>query len=364
MSQDGGVFGRTVAASESLTYRGDELSTLLDKRGRSIVGWGFASASQVNPSQGQEMGILEIGFTAKAGRMYVLHCTEIPFFPIGAIPATTDSSTTVRLRYTTNGSRPLVTSPQLNIWQCSSKGAAVRSVSPSEQMMAGSDTVDQDFRLLITHQASGWNTSVAEWAQLYFYVEDVGPNLARVGGPSDGGGSSAPIVPPTPIRRYTKQYPMAWWRSYGTAGNPAGGGTIGGSYIAQGKSPYAPDNFRSLFGFGPQVQADLAGATVEDVQVFMHAVHWNNNGGGTAQFGMHGFSAAPAAFDHNPGGILINFGKPDAKWWRLPGNLYPGLKSGQYRGLSLLAPSTSAQYYGYFGTSGGSTPLLEITYTK
>lgn len=230
-------------------------------------------------------------------------------------------------------------------------------------MIAADPNVDKTFRLLLTHQASGWETEIPAWGQVYFYVEDVGPVLDQVGGASNGGASTAPINPPAPVRRYTTRYAASWWRSYGSAGTPVGG-PVGGSYIAQGKSPYAPENWRSLIGFPTQIQADLAGATIESVNVYMSAVHWHQNSGGQAVMGTHSHTAAPGTFSHTAGGMIVGFGKPEAKWWALPAAFWAGLKSGSMRGLSLLAPSTAAAYYGYFAASGGGTPLIEITYTK
>lgn len=369
LSQDGGVTTQRMSTSQ-LIYKGDELQTLLDRRGRGIVAWGPIFANQVGSSNGGVMGIFQVSWIAEPGRMYVLHCSPLHFVARGSsLPSNSVSvSTTVRVHLEQNGGTLTISSPVIQTAQQNVMGAGTRSINVSGRMIASNPTERRTFRLGVSHQSSGWDSEIPAWGEAYFYIEDVGPSITQTGGASSLGGTagSPPVVaPPAPVQRYdTGHLPMEWWKTYRSNGSQAGGGEAGGNQITQGKSPYYSERYSALMGWGTNIQAALAGAVVEEVWLYLSATHWHANNGGMAVIGVHGHGSTPGTFSHIAGNLQEWFGKPQARWVLLPSSWYSGFQSGAYRGISLSAPDNSSVYYGQFGTSGGHTPLLRFIYRK
>lgn len=113
---------------------------------------------------------------------------------------------------------------------------------------------------------------------------------------------------------------------------------------------YVAENgvLKSAIGAPDQMLADLDGATVLDIWVYMHSPHWYYYAGGTARIGVHGNASKPTTFPGINQDYAVDFERDEAKWVRLPTAWYASFKSGAYRGITLHAGgSTDGQYYGY-----------------
>ena len=347
MSQDGVISGKDLNLSGSITVGGENLGALLARSSSGLKGWGAQYTSP--PSTNGQMGIFEISLSLDGSRMYEI-CTS----PVRVYSNTSDSKHSLRVRGTYSASGTPAT-PGVG----SQLYASAEDIFPhgddymtlSINKIANFATGNYRFLLVYSVDSGGGAAQAvgSDEFPIEMWFKDIGPYTGNLQVPNQGGGTvNAPAA-----TTYTKQWAANGIMSYDGANNQYQNG-----YMFQGPSPAGWGNLKSLATF-PDMTAELAGATINNVRVYFNFVHWYNNSGGTAYIGLHGHTgipgtfAAPGAVTHSPG-----WPKPGARWVDIPIAHWNKFKSGEARGVSLEGDGSPGTY-GY-----AQAPVLEITYTK
>lgn len=216
----------------------------------------------------------------------------------------------------------------------------------------------------IYSQAPGWSG---------MFIEDIGPaepgtsamsTMYSSGVKYSGSSGGVPVDPVDTPTTYVKEYTASWARTF------RNGSTY--SYtddLFQGT--YGSNRHTSMVGFPAQVQADLAGATVKKVELFLYAYHWRYGSGGTFKVGAHGATSAPTAFATSMGPYDYTWTKPGyGRWVTLNSAVNPYWASGAHKGFTLSSYGSDAwEYYGKAYGPAGTTnasmkPKLRVTYEK
>lgn len=344
ISQDGiGAFGQ-VNATDALYYKGKELSTLLDNGGSKIIAAALRlTGSAVDASGSGNIPYLRVEVPVRYGRIYKVSTSAL---------ATTCSGTniaTVGIKYNVGGIASLADGSMTEGFTSGTNDSITL-----QELFTPLNPATTSFSFLLwmgtTGGTAGFRATPSRPARLY--VEDVGPNMNSIG---NGTSLDGVATPPPAVNTYVKQY--ASWNSMNYDGNGNQYNYNTGS-MYQGLSPAGYGNLNSI-SLHPDMTADLAGATVNYIRVYFNFTHWYYNAGGTAQIGVHGWTAIPGTFGSN--GVVVTSGgwpKPGARWVDLPASVFAGFKSGAYRGVTLEGDGS----YGTYGIA--DRPVIEIGYTK
>lgn len=143
-----------------------------------------------------------------------------------------------------------------------------------------------------------------------------------------------------------------------------------GGQVCQGEYDSTWGIQRSLIGFddGSRIKSVLAGATIQDVQLYLHNEHWYYTTGGTVVLGYHNNSSKPSTFSQSAYDQKRQSfsSRGQAQWIDLPNSFAEGIRDGKYKGISVYINSSSNSYYGIFSGYGDGSykPKLKITYVK
>lgn len=190
--------------------------------------------------------------------------------------------------------------------------------------------------------------------------------LYTPGSGNAGSNSATKTVKATTVQTYTKTYPCIGSASYQQGGSMRSG--VSEAY--QGYYSSTNGNQRSVLIFDwAQIAADLAGATITKTEIYLNALHWGPDSGGTAIIGTHTYTSVPASNPSTANADLDRVAwstKTGGKWSTITNAIGNGLKAGTSKGILLgPGPSTALEYYGYFAGNGQTgEPQLRITYTK
>lgn len=180
--------------------------------------------------------------------------------------------------------------------------------------------------------------------------------------------SGTAAAPPDPVP-VTEQdtYPAIWSQSYRQSG--AARADAGAVMLYYGSSGDAFNGKnQSLIGFDhAAIAADLAGSTVNAVYLRLMNIHAWYDSGVTIHFGIHNFSTEPGSWGGGlPRIVSHKFGKPQERTVPMPLSFATAIRDGSGKGISIEAPTSSKEFYGYAAGvgSGYVTPALIINYTK
>ena len=104
--------------------------------------------------------------------------------------------------------------------------------------------------------------------------------------------------------------------------------------------------------------ADLAGAVVTGMALYVYARHWYGPTG-VASIGAHGWTSVPPTFASSgrwfetPG-----WGRGEGRWIAIPQALWANFQSGVYRGVSFETQGNAS--YGYWDSSA----VIAVNYRK
>lgn len=175
----------------------------------------------------------------------------------------------------------------------------------------------------------------------FLIVEDVGPAVPTGRQTTGSGGEAIGLGTRTSAATAPK-----WYQTY------KGDGAQYTAYPERHYQGYylaANGVMKSAIGAPDQMFADLNGATVEWIKIYLYADHWWSASGGIAVLGTHNSSTKPTAFPGVSGAHSVAFGRDQGIEITLPSAWYASFKSGTHRGVTLHANnSTSSDYYGYF----------------
>lgn len=327
--------------------------TIAKESGGCVARAEFGSDGSSSPSTTSETAWFEVAFTATGGRLYRIQSG--PFISHGG-------GADVRLRYTTDGSAPSTSSPRLT--RCgASDGETVPPLS-----FVGSFNDGAHVRILLSvYSWSGASVFVgvvdAQAAQ--FWVEDIGVDPGNTGSLINSGGGGGGGTQPMPKTTYTKTWNAVWTRGFNAHGIRGDGQLVQGYY----DDGFNGDN-TLMIGFDDiGMRADLSGAVINSVSVFLYSWHWYFNSGGFAAIGTHNVAFGP------PGAYsVVNWGiteahmpKPGGVWMGIPAWVGEQFRDNLVKGINLDAiyRGHDLNYYGKFnGATDPWPPAIAINYTK
>jgi hypothetical protein len=366
MTDEGDLSARSLTTLDgNPSFGGTPLSTILWDLPKGVIAYGKLPSSGSNSATtNTELGFIELGFIAEAGRSYAVHME-----PLEVINITDTGAAKIRVRQTLDGSAPTVSSSLLQDFTFGSEADASWNYSIGGTFLyngpaAGSSA--DNVRLLFTY-ASGTGSAVSQGTTItrgqnqYFWVEDIGPTVPETGNESSGGGTSTGgTAPPsggtTPKTNYVWESTANWVRTWNQ-----GGSVIYDDEMHQGYGDSFNGIRRSSAGW--TVFPSLTGATVTSLEIYLESYYWWNMAGGLALMGYHGATSEPASFPGLTGGFNTSFtSRSQGKW--ISTAWHSLVIPGTFKGISLYANSTSNTYYGKFRGPAYARPRLKLRYTK
>jgi hypothetical protein len=313
------------------------------------------------------VSLYELDFQAVGGRTYMVFLEDMQF-QMSAVGI----RARVNIYCTTDGSVPSNASPMFLQGFIDAEVTAfctlpflARLTSPANPLLYRFlvEVSPNSGTLTLVNYAGGTFTAVSG-----FGVMDLGPIVPDTGrwiGAAGGGGAT----PQNYVKTYTATASHSYQGSDG--GNPNlkindnstsyQGGDRGNTYNGKAKT---------WFQFNlATITADLSGATITKVQLFLNNNHTWYSGGMTAAIGWDNkTSFGSTAIDPAGAGIDVqesNFNEGQSKWVTLPNSVGTAFQNGSATTIVLWRNTNSLQYYGFFAGSGQSSPpQLKISYTK
>ncbi|MFE7072550.1 hypothetical protein ACFU96_20965 [Streptomyces sp. NPDC057620] len=349
IDQDGGAGFQRLAVAESLTIGGSDLTEYLSAGPRGIQA--ICIAGNTVTAASSELGYVEIAADIDVTRMYRI------VFESRANPDVAGGELILRLR---NGgaSSPTINSTVLHT-AVHHMALGNSFTARLEHIAYGADIGGGNNRLLLTFQNSTGPTG--QIVDMYsgsgsigkFYIEDIGPSVARTGQYNTGGGTVTP-----PVQRHTKTYAAAWSGSYASRGSY---NSNYGTSCYQGYYSSTNGTQAALIGFSSALSSDLAGASIVKAEVYLYFDHWYANAGGRAVIKAHKHSSRPSAFSSDSESKTITWARNEGKWV----DITSIFDSTSWRGIALDPNSTSSTYYGRArGFGQTNPPKLKVVYTK
>ncbi|MGP4916251.1 hypothetical protein ACTXJ9_11170 [Brachybacterium tyrofermentans] len=195
-------------------------------------------------------------------------------------------------------------------------------------------------------------------APLRITVEDVGSTLVRTGNsymdegtPAEGTASAPPKE--TPTKRYTKTYSSTGYRTYDNNGSQTSDPDVVQGLYAGGPS----SRLRKGGWTFPSMTGDLAGATIEKIQVKLYLNHSYYTAGATVNVCTWGGVMRDNLTVQR---TLTSWKRNTPKWIPLSSSTFAGFKSGAIAGIGVKPTNSFAEQYARFATSA----KIEITFTK
>ncbi|MFD6534945.1 hypothetical protein [Streptomyces goshikiensis] len=344
---DKGNAGFNDLSVTGLSVAGVRLDSRLAQAPRGIV----AISRQYSAVAGSaaEMGFVELAFQADVSRMYriVIDCFVTASVDTGEVHVTLRDGGTAT---------PTVTSPviQNRVFPIAStwRPARVELIRSGATLGAGLHRLLSTFHAQWTPAGATVTLFGKSDQPAHMYVEDIGQAIPDTGVYNPGGGTVTP-----PKQQYEKYYSAAWSGSYANRGSY---NSYYGNQCLQGY--YSANNGMqaSLIGFPAALNSDLAGAAIQQVQLYLYFAHWYNNSGGTAVVRVHGHGSRPGSFSCEGTALGFDWGKNVGKWVDIT-SIFDGNK----RGVALDPQNSAATYYGRAeGVGEGHPPQLKVTYVK
>lgn len=330
-----GVFAG-VNAGDSLTYRGREMSDVLADGPRGVVGYGAGWPWNGEPRHAVsgEESIFEATLSMEQGRLYSIRVLW------GWCPTIAGSACEIRLRHTVSASgvpsSPTASTAIDKVWRDTGRDLnQLVTAQTSEYVFAPSSSGVHRW-LVSAAYAHATGVILAYDAQMpTIIIEDVGPLPPMITAPSKAIAPSWASAPTAQQRRSKTFYSSGYKTFVTNGGYPPSTGPGHGSYWSY--------TYQSMVFF-PDMTGELAGATILNAALYVHANHFYATSGNTLVIGMHGAASAPGSFQSkgqwsSTGG----WSRGEERWIQIPSSLWQGLKDGGYRGVTLESGSS----YGY-----------------
>ncbi|MFG2143681.1 hypothetical protein ACGFRG_05710 [Streptomyces sp. NPDC048696] len=354
ISEEGRAGFQSLAVAEDLTWRGDSLSTHLDRLPRGIQAINTQLTANVTSAMGIEMGWVELACTIDTTRMYRIVVDTY------TDPSLDGGEVVLFLRDGGTG-EPTLQSRQLHSHVTPIKGegwhrAHLELTCPGTYLGDGTHRLLSSFLCRWAPAGQTVRLFGSDGYPSVMYVEDIGPALPSTGGLNPAG-ASQPLPKPLPTR-YTKTYAAAWSGSYANRGSY---NSYYGSQLVQGYYSSTNGTQAALVGFPTALANDLAGAKIESVQLYLYFEHWYATSGGRAVIKAHGHSSRPTSFSSDGASMSVSWGRNEGKWI----DISSIFDETRWRGIALDPGSSSSTYYGRArGVGQSNPPQLKVTYTK
>lgn len=353
ISPEGDLTGRSVAANESLLYRGTELQESLNGSDRGIMAMARNTAPvSIGSSEGR---LLAVSFQAPSdNRMVTIQV-------MGRVATSERRRATIRLKQSATGTVTPLNSTQKTWyiqtdWAESFDLSVTRSVG--EWGWVAGDTVTVG--VFVESLTAGEALSFPDGAGQEIIVKDAGPWLAIQGHapwapPSGGGDGGGDETAPTP-RAYTRSWNSTGHRTYSTTSLTS---TRAASSLVQGY--WAGANSRGHWIFpDSSIRTALSGASN-----MTGTLKIRNQGTGTgsmtAVLKVHNYASAPSSFGTTQAWTTVTVASGRDVEVAVPAWILNGFRDNTIKGVSLdHGTSTSKSFYGYFSPSAS----LKINYRK
>ena len=353
ISPDGKLTGQSLTVSGGMTWDGNDASWHLGRLSRGMIavgeGWGWPATPRVIITG--EMSVVDVSATLFAGRQYAVR-VEYGWY---ALAAGTGMSVRVRMETAPIGSpveSPSASSKMIGDKLC---GGIQSGRGKTETVIFTHVTVatDSNCRFLVSFgdaYVSGGSALDYSLGVPRISVIDEGPIVAR----TDNVNTSiapAPAPPPPQKVERASQWTTTWHATFESTGPSSYMANV----LAQGS--YGGRTYNSMAGL-PDMTATLEGATITNAALYVLNKHWYAMTG-VASIGFHGAISQPEAFSTRGRWYEESgWARGEARWIQVPPNLWDGIKSGTYRGVTFEAQGQAS--YGYFDPA----VALAVTYVK
>ncbi|QGZ17318.1 minor tail protein [Arthrobacter phage Powerpuff] len=354
ITAEGGVSAKEVNVADTLTLAGEDLGSKIAYMPQRLTAWGQVpiNTSTMLVNGAGEIGLFELGWDSnqevgRDSRMYLFHLNNV------LIRSTVAGQVGLRLRITTDGSKPTVNSPTIQ-YSYGYVGVANGYTSFNINRLIGSNNGEY-IRVLVTLWNGGTGTASVlgdgNQTHLYSSVIDLGGSMEPTAIASTGGGTSGSKAPVTT----TKEWAATGFKSYTGTGAAYNYNT---GYMYSGLSPAGYGDLRSVAVF-PSLTSTLTGATINDIWIYVYYDFWYYGGGGNAAISLHGHSTLPGSNPSLSFSTMSNsWPRAAGRWVRLPDSTYAGFKSGAWKGFALGGHGGGYTEYGY-----AHNPRIKIRYT-
>ena len=302
---------------------------------------------------GEEWGYSKLGVTARAGRTYQVTIV------MQVQPAAAVGAARTRIRYTTDGSEPTITSPQLT-WVTTHSPYAGNTLMTTTLIGSTAFTVDTDLRLMCSVQGLGGLEPRVYEAE--FIVEDIGPQGTYGGGTYTTGRETTP--PPT-VREYTSTWTCSGYGVFDETGQPMVGEPVRQWSWTDGDRVHTALSFTAGATTGEHVGQTIddatAGATLIKAEVFLANTSWLGLDSGTAALGKGGFTDVPPTLP-NPQATVEAHDWPTGagRWVQVPTDWFSDTNR-----VVTLGDADGGVMGGWFmGPDDDFPPQVRLTYTR
>lgn len=298
VSADGGLVGQSGVIAGDLSVGGVPLlGRLWDNSPGRSQGWlerfsaGDVATTPFTASRGPfttatEMGYCKVGFTARAGRSYRVGFTAQVFSGLAG------AAVRSRLRYTTGGTEPTVTSTLL------SEDTSGAAYSPTTRMTCQTQarlTVPVDTTIVVMYSVEGLGGATPQVGGGIFEIQDMGPQGTYGGGTYTTGREA---TPPATVREYASTWNATDFRVYDESGQPVPDATEPRQYgVPAGRRDYTAILFDGAATYGSHagetVTSATTGATITKAEVFLANTSWGGLDSGRIALGKGSLAALP-----------------------------------------------------------------------
>lgn len=349
----GGANANIVNVVDTFNYRGQEISSQIDAKSAGLKAWVQFNGGDTNVTT-TSLGIAQLDFQIEAGKAYEIQASPTV---LKLNTGTAGSNTcTMDLRYTLDGSDPLITSTIL----AKDQNQDNRAFAPSAFFYT---PVAATMKVLLAFTSVGGagiyaNINVPQPLTLWLN------ELSSLAPPQTGrrtNGLGGGVTP----QQYVTTYTSTWSRQWSDQG------VLNGTNLVQGNYHDIYGDWHSLFGFNyPTIQSDLNGSTINKAELFLYCNNAVNNDGGYARLRTSNVQDPPGTFPGVSGTRLAQkFSKPGSFWIDLGTTIGDEFRLGNSRSFALDAtdinPRNNADAVWFnSATNASNKPLLRITYVK
>lgn len=378
----------------ALTVGGEDYADRMAALPQGIIAQVLRNSVTINKIQ-TEYGIYEISFLALPGRHY-----RVAFWGGRAKGNVNTTSVTIRVRRTSDGTTPKITSFVTREWDTDLSGISGGSNLPYVQAnglyvpAGGQPTLIRNLYTL-----AAWNGGSTGYVDLMAngvypmeaIVEDLGMDVpdtwvANSGGGvlytggSDAGGGGNPT---TTKKTYTSTWAangsqtrrgVSGYGNYTVNTSAPSGYNLAGYYSSSNGNQFTYLGFTGSNSTGGEtgksIGTALSGATVSKVELYVQNATFYGSSGGSQRFSMTTLTSIPSsgsASSTQGTGYTANqsFSTGQGKWITLPTDAATRLLAGAR--VAIIGPGSSnanSYYSKWYDHVGSGTPALRITYTK
>ena len=349
---------------DTLLVAGRDVADMVADGARGVVGFMYSGDSSAWDGSGSEIKRLQAEAVLQPNRRYSITVDPHYIATRAAVPGMTHVE---RIRWRQGSGDVSVNDTAIASVRYFLANSTAAQSMPSLIGWIDTDqhsfgTNEQRCAVAYTMQTAGGTTDTRLLGRspdytLRLTIRDEGPSIQPTGnawmsvGVPVSGAADAP-APVQQVTRYTKLYTSTGYWCLNSDG-----GNAGTPDVVHGLYPGGPGRFARYGGWSfPSMTGDLAGATIERVEMFATMNHAYYSAGATVNPGVWGgaktsLSAVTSVYGWKPG---------TGRWITLPASTYSGFKSGAYTGVGFKPTSQDLSQYARFNAAA----QLRITYRK